>query len=195
MATPGEPIEYTESSRDDQVLVRECLHGSEAAWAVLMDKYKNLIFSIPIKMGMSRDDANDIFQNACLALLSELPGLREPRALASWLIRTTSHLCSRRIHEQFRYVDGAEPEEEIRLSSPMPEQLLLGVEREQIVREAVAELPTSCRQLVELLFYRSPPLNYDEIAATLQLPKGGIGPTRMRCIGRLRRILETKGFC
>ncbi|MFZ3363707.1 MAG: hypothetical protein WA153_09715, partial [Candidatus Acidiferrales bacterium] len=65
----------------DTRLVKECLRGSEAAWSALIDKYKNLIFSIPIKYGFSSDDATDIFQAVCVELLSELPKLRKPKAL------------------------------------------------------------------------------------------------------------------
>ena len=74
----------------DARLVRECIRGDEEAWAALLDKYKNLIFSIPSKQGMSRDAAADVFQRVCLLLLSELPHLRKAEALPMWLIRVTS---------------------------------------------------------------------------------------------------------
>ena len=61
--------------------MRECLDGSEDAWIALLEKYKNLIFSIPIKFGISREDAADIFQSVCVDLLRDLPVLRQPKAL------------------------------------------------------------------------------------------------------------------
>lgn len=184
-----------ESSHQDQVLVQECLRGSEAAWSALIDKYKNLIYSIPIKRGLSADSAADVFQSVCLALVSELPRLREPRALAAWLIQTTSHRSLRWQLDGRRYVDAETEEEKPSDKSPkMPEELLRELEREQLVREAVAELSAECRRLVEVLFYQSPPATYDGAAAALDVPKGSIGPTRMRCLERLRRRLEEKGF-
>lgn len=195
MAAPAQPTRNAESARQDELLVWECLHGNRAAWSALIDKYKNLIFSIPIKRGLSRDEASDIFQSVCLSLVSELPRLREPRALAAWLIQTTSHQCFRRHHESMRYAENMLTKEVSRDEpAAAPEAILIELEREQMVREAVSELSADCQRLVELLFYRMRPLNYDEIADTLRVPKGSIGPTRMRCLERLRKILSNKGF-
>ena len=59
----------------DRRLVSECLQGNDEAWSALIDKYKRLIYSIPVKYGFSPDEATDIFQAVCLELLSELPKL------------------------------------------------------------------------------------------------------------------------
>src|SRR5438094_741301 len=95
----------TESANEDEVLVRECLKGNKLAWSALIEKYKNLIFSIPMKRGFSREDASEIFQSVCLTLLNEISNLREPRALAAWLIRSTSHQCLGLRRKQRRFVD------------------------------------------------------------------------------------------
>src|SRR3978361_436912 len=89
--SPDRPA--TESAPEDEVLVRECLKGNKSAWTALIEKYKGLIFSIPLKRGFSREDADEILQSVCLTLLNEIANLREPRALAAWLIRSTSHQC------------------------------------------------------------------------------------------------------
>ena len=81
-----QPVPVISLWSDDR-LVRDCLNGREAAWAALLEKYKKLIYSIPIKYGCSVDEANDVFQETCLVLLSELPRLREPRALPKWSCR------------------------------------------------------------------------------------------------------------
>jgi DNA-directed RNA polymerase specialized sigma24 family protein len=73
----------------DERLVRECRKGNQVAWSALIEKYKNLIFSIPIKFGLPREDAADIFQAVCVDLLSSLPKLREPKAIAKWLMQTS----------------------------------------------------------------------------------------------------------
>jgi RNA polymerase sigma factor (sigma-70 family) len=180
-------------TRQDHLLVQDCLHGNQEAWSALIDKYKNLIFSIPIKRGFPRDDAADIFQTVCLALVSELPRLREPRALPAWLIQTTSHKCFQWQDKSWR---STKLQEEILSggSPKVPEELLAELQREQIVRDAVAELSTQCRRLVELLFYQVPASSYDDLAASLEIPKGSVGPTRIRCLEKLRRLLEKKGF-
>lgn len=179
---------------EDELLVRQCLRGSEQGWSALIDKYKNLIFSIPIKLGLSREDAAEIFQAVCLALLRDLPELKEPRALPAWLIQLTSHKCVRWKHEQRRYVDANIEEVTLAKTSGLPEQVVEEIEREQIVREALGEVSAECRQLVDLLFYSNPPVPYDEAARTLGLAKGSIGATRMRCLEKLRRSLEKKGI-
>src|SRR5262249_54512728 len=79
----------------DARLVGQCLEGDENAWAALLDRYKRLIYSIPIKYGLSVDDATDIFQDVCVELLAELPRLRESRALPKWLAQVTAHKCAR----------------------------------------------------------------------------------------------------
>ena len=75
----------------DERLVRACLDGNEQAWSALIDKYKNLIYSIPLKYGASPEDAADIFQSVCLELFSELPQAAEDGGLRGWLITVTAH--------------------------------------------------------------------------------------------------------
>ena len=188
-------FEYMEAFREDQYLVRDCLHGKEEAWALLIDRYKKLIFSIPLKLGFSPDDSADIFQGVCVALFEELPRLREPRALPAWLIQTTSRKCFRWKNESRRY--GNTERQQAMLAdeaAKLPAVMLEEIEREQMLRDAVAELPIECKHLIELLFYRAPPLNYDDLATALNMPKGSIGPTRMRCLEKVRRLLMEKGF-
>jgi RNA polymerase sigma factor (sigma-70 family) len=183
-----------QTSRQDHLLVQDCLHGSEEAWSALIHRYKNLIFSIPVKHGFSPEDAADIFQAVCLTLVSELPRLRDPRALPAWLIQTTVHKCSYWKDQNRRHIDTELAPELPDQSAKIPEEFLVELEREQMVRVAVSELPADCQRLVELLFYQVPPPSYEDLAAALEIPKGSIGPTRMRCLERLRGLLEKKGF-
>lgn len=195
MTSPAQVFHSLKESREDELLVEKCLRGCEAAWSKLIDKYKNLIFSIPIKYGFSREDATDIFQAVCLALLRDLPRLQQPRALAAWLIQTTSHRCFRWKQEQQKYAgtDLDEARTPDQAHGP-PEEMMQELEREQIVREAIAGLAPECKRLIELLFYEVPPVSYEAAAAALGLAKGSMGATRMRCLEKLRRSLEKKGF-
>ncbi|MFZ0591091.1 MAG: sigma-70 family RNA polymerase sigma factor [Bryobacteraceae bacterium] len=190
----GKNVPDPSKPSEDELLIRECLRGSENGWSALIDKYKNLIFSIPIKLGLSRDDAAEIFQAVCLALLHDLPELKEPRALPAWLIQLTSHKCLRWKQDQRRYVGTEIQEVTLAETSGLPEQVVEEIEREQIVREALSEVSAECRRLVDLLFYSNPPVPYDEAARALGLAKGSIGATRMRCLEKLRRSLEKKGI-
>jgi DNA-directed RNA polymerase specialized sigma24 family protein len=69
------------------------------------------------------------------------------------------------------------------------DEALLAAERAQVVREAMAHLPAQWQQLLELLM-ADPPISYAEISDQLGLPVGSIGPTRGRCLAKLRVLLE-----
>jgi RNA polymerase sigma factor (sigma-70 family) len=180
----------------DERLVRECCEGNQDAWAALIEKYKNLIFSIPIKFGVSREDAGDIFQTVCMELLAGLPQLREPKALPKWLMQTSYHQCLRWKKLRLELTDDTEGHESEQQPSleELPEEILLQVQREQIVRDAISTLPKRCNQMVAMLFFEDPPRPYDEVAKELHLATGSIGFTRGRCLKKLRQLLEEKGF-
>src|SRR5205807_8618264 len=95
---------------NDTRLVKACLAGDEDAWASLIDKYKALIYSIPVKYGLSRQEAADVFQATCTELLVRLPELREPRALPKWLMQVAHHE-SYRWKRQSRRVVSSDGEE------------------------------------------------------------------------------------
>lgn len=179
----------------DTRLVKECLAGNEEAWSLLIDKYKALIYSIPVKYGLPPQEAADVFQATCTELLVRLPELREPRALPKWLMQVAHHESYRWKRQGQRLVsrDGDQdlPEPDI---PPIAENLVQQTQEEQILREAMASLTPQCRRLVELLFFEIPARPYTEVAKELGLAVGSIGFTRQRCIDRLRRLLEDSGF-
>ena len=179
----------------DDRLVAECLKGDQQAWAALVDKYKNLIFSIPIKLSLY-DDAADILQAVCLDLLTDLPRLREPRALPKWLMQTCYHKCLQSRRRAERHVPLAEEEGETPENSPstLPDDLLVQLEKEQMVRDAVAELSPRCEQMIRMLFFETPARPYEEVAKELGLATGSIGFIRGRCLGKLKQLLENMGF-
>ena len=196
MSAVTQAFDAFSDSHEDEILVRECLNGNNQAWSALIDKYKKLIYSIPIKHGFSTDDAGEIFQTVCLTLLHELPQLREPRALAAWLIRTTAHKCKSYRRDQKLYADDP-IDENSNLNvqtDQLPENLLQELEREQILREAMEEQQPECQQLIHLLFFQNPPLRYDEAAQALGMAKGSVGATRIRCLEKLRRSLARRGL-
>jgi RNA polymerase sigma factor (sigma-70 family) len=180
----------------DARLVKECLRGNENAWSLLIDKYKALIYSIPVKYGLPPHEASEVFQSTCVELLTRLPDLREPRALPKWLMQVAHHECYRWKRQQQRLVsrdgDAELPEPEV---PPIAEALMQQVQEEQFLREAIASLSPQCRRLVELLFFESPARPYTEIAREMGLAVGSIGFTRQKCVERLRRKLDELGFC
>jgi RNA polymerase sigma factor (sigma-70 family) len=194
---PAEPHLVAEVSWPDRRLVEECLRGNECAWAALVDKYKNLIYSIPIRWGFSQDDATDIFQTVAAQLLSELNRLREPDALAAWLIRVTANQCIQLRKQQSRTEALWQNDPALPAAiqpSETPESLLEMARREQILRQVVLCASPRCRQLIEMLFFENPARSYPDVAASLGIAVGSVGFIRRRCLDQLRMSLEKAGF-
>jgi RNA polymerase sigma factor (sigma-70 family) len=198
----GRQKERPDSSRDhssDERLIGRCLKGDQEAWSALIDRYKNLIYSIPMKLGMHQD-AGDIFQSVCVDLLSELPRLREHRALPKWLMQTCYHKCLHYQRAADRLVElapeGADSDAALPASSAddLPGHMLVQLEQEQILRDAISELPEKCERMVRLLFFEFPPRPYENIAEELGMATGSIGAIRGRCLAYLRKHLEKRGF-
>ncbi len=183
-----------EPETSDERLIQQCLKGDQEAWSALIDKYKNLIYSVPIKYGMYQD-AGDIFQAVCVDLLQELPKIREYRALPKWLMQTCYHKCLRHQQAAKREVElePAAAEQHAALDS-LPEEMLAQLSEEQTLRGVVAEMPNRCRQMIHMLFFEIPARPYEEIAKALGLATGSIGFIRGRCLSQLRKRLEKIAF-
>lgn len=185
-----------EAARDDKRLVEECRQGNGAAWNALIDKYKNLIYSIPIKLGL-HDEAGDIFQSVCLDLLNQIHQIREPRALAKWIMQAAYHRCLRQKAQAARIAHGDEADEAVQSGvavESLADDLLLQLEREQAVRQAVGSLSERCQELVRLLFFTDSPSPYADIAAQLGLATGSVGFIRGRCLAALKKSLQKAGL-
>lgn len=180
---------------DDVRLVKACLAGREEAWSCLIEKYKALIYSIPVKYGLSKDDASDVFQATCVELLARLQDLRKPRALPRWLMQVAHHESYRLKRSQQRMISR---DAELGLPEPetpaIAESIVQLTQQEQMLREAMSLLTPQCRRLVELLFFETPARPYAEVARELGLARGSIGFTREKCIERLRRQLNKDSF-
>jgi RNA polymerase sigma factor (sigma-70 family) len=195
MTTTTTGVALDRKPRSDRELVAACLDGQEQAWAELIERYKRLIFSVPIKSGLTRDEAADIFQAVCLDLVVELPRLRDPQALASWLIQNALHKTGKWKRRQQRFVadDPAAVARDVGTSDPTPDAVLREIEEEQALRTAVASLAPRCRRMIEMLFFESPARPYRDVAAQLGLAPGSIGFIRNRCLRRLRIALRESG--
>jgi RNA polymerase sigma factor (sigma-70 family) len=181
------------SARTDEQLIKGCLDGDPDAWSALIDKYKNLIYSVPIRLGIYQD-AGDIFQAVCVNLLSNLPQLREHRALPKWLMQTCYHECLRCQRANGRHTELSPAEAENLQDTVVPEDILVQAEEEQVLRDTIREMPTRCERMIRMLFFESPARSYAEIARELGLATGSIGFIRGRCLARLREHLEMKGL-
>lgn len=195
MSVPKKHVPQTEWS--DERLVRACLDGDDEAWRALIDKYRNLIYSIPIKYRASPEDAADIFQSVCLELFAHLSQLRKTGALRGWLITVTTHQSfhwKRKHLKRMGREEAGLDAESLGSELPAPADVSEEVEREQMVRDATALLSPRCREMIRLLFYTEPPLPYKEVARRLGLATGSVGFIRGRCLNRLQKTLREMGF-
>lgn len=184
-----------DAESSDQELVQLCLAGDQRGWALLIGRYKNLIYSFPRRYGAGAADAADVFQMVCAELFRALPQLRNHQSLRAWIMTVASHQA---YHWKRRYVQRVRVEgEDCELASDpaavAPSEVLEQSERDRVVREAIAQLPQRCREIVRMLFYQDPPVPYTSVAGQLGLAIGSIGLTRSRCLKRLEKMLEVAG--
>ena len=182
----------------DLQLVLDCRRGDQLAWEKLIQRYERLIYTIPLRAGLDEDQAAEIFQDVFTTLFEKLNDIEEPERLQAWLVTTARRKTWRFISKAGRLrtldVSGSQTIDEIEVvvrdETPLPDEQLLMLEEQHRIRLAVSLLDERCRTLVEMLFYRSEPLSYQEIAAALEIPEGSVGPTRARCLGKLLRLLQ-----
>lgn len=179
----------------DEELVRECLEGSEAAWVCLIEKYKNLVYSIPARYQLPSEDAADIFQYVWTELYRDLSRLDRVGGLRKWLITTAARNSLLHKKRRFRVLNASEMiDPELPDLTPNVAALQVEVEREQRIRDAVHTLPPRCKKLVDMLFFEQPARPYSEIARELGLAEGSIGFIRGRCLKKLRLQLQEFGL-
>ena len=192
---PSSSLFFQNGSAEDKRLVEECLNGDECAWNQLVDKYKKLICSIPVKYGFSREDSADIFQNVCVTLFTNLSKVKKVESLRSWLVTVATHKCFYLMKHRKPDVELDALEREVAEAlAPTPPMMLHEIEEEQKVRDAVRRLTPRCAELVKMLFFEQPPLAYADVAKKLGLATGSIGFIRGRCLERLQKILLELGL-
>jgi RNA polymerase sigma factor (sigma-70 family) len=176
-------------------LVRRAARGDRAAWEGLVEQYSRLIWSITVEFKLRESDAADVVQTTWLRLLEHIDRIQYPDRVGSWLAATARNECLRSLAARKRVVLGHDDAEldhaAAAVAVPMPEvdERLLADERDQVVRDALSRLPDRWQLLLEMLM-ADPPVSYTEISDQLGLPVGSIGPTRGRCLDRLRVLLQ-----
>jgi RNA polymerase sigma factor (sigma-70 family) len=186
------PPAYPTAPEDDSVLtdlVARARRGDRQAWNALVKRYTPLVTSICRRHRLGPADAEDVSQSVWLRLVAQLDKLREPAALPGWLATTTRRECGRVAHavSGSRAVTCALDDQDIADDrAEGADDQLLAAERRAALREALAHLPLVYQQLVAELT-ADPPTPYAEMSVRLGIPVGSIGPTRSRCLDKIRR--------
>ncbi len=172
--------------------VRRAAKGDRAAWDELVVAFGRMVWSIAIAHRLNQADAGEVSQTTWLRLVEHIDRIDQPERLGGWLATTARRESLRLLRLRGREVPT---DDESRLdhdsTAPSPETTALERDRARQVRAAFAALPEKCRVLLHLVVVIRPP--YAEVAAALDMPVGSIGPTRARCLERLRRLLDGGG--
>lgn len=179
----------------DTELIALCLKADGLAWETLITRYRRLIYSVPVRFGFEPADASDVFQAVCLKLLEHLHEVKDETRISGWLVTTTTRQC---LHVRTLKTRETATDDSKLMEQPDPthnlEELRILTEQEQLVRDAVDEMPRRCRSLIGRLYFDNRSPSYDEISAELGIPVPSIGPTRARCLEKLRTILRRHGI-
>jgi len=181
--------------RTDEELVMACRKGDESAWEAIILKYQNLLFSIPRRAGLGRDLASDVLQEVFTTLYIKLDHLEKPEFLRAWLITTTKHktihLITRETRGRPKSIDEDENHAAFQIADgkPLADEVLVKLEREMQIENAFTEIDDRCRRLLMMLYLDSDKVPYSEVAETLAIPIGSIGPTRARCLQKLLKFI------
>jgi RNA polymerase sigma factor (sigma-70 family) len=172
-------------------LVRCAAGGDRQAWERLVDQFARLIWSITGEFRLAESDAADVAQTTWLRLLEHIDRIEYPDRVGSWLAATARNECLRSVAARKRVVLGHDDTDldNAVAQDPDIDARLLADERAQVVHDAMSSLPGRWQRLLELLM-ADPPASYAEISDQLGLPIGSIGPTRGRCLARLRVVLQ-----
>jgi len=166
--------------------VAAAVSGNRAAWNRLVERFSPLVTSVIRRFRLTESDADDVRQNTWLRLVEHLEGIREPRALPGWITTTTRNEALRTLSAR-RRVETVDPQIDNRLDTINNEDVatnLLLAERRQAVLAGLAELRSEHRKL--LLLVSDPEISYRQISRRLGMPTGSIGPTRARCLQKLK---------
>ena len=187
------------ADEDDAALVLRCRRGEGAAWAALVHRYQRLVYAIVRRFGLDEHTAADVFQTVFARLVEHLPRIIDPQRLQAWIVTTAKRevlLALRRGQRTMsitRDEDAGDETAEFDIAddAQLPEDALADLQQQDLVRRALDRMDTRCRELLLMLFRDDgDKLPYDEVARRLGVAVGSIGPTRARCLGKLRGLVE-----
>jgi RNA polymerase sigma factor (sigma-70 family) len=164
-------------------------NGDRAALHELVRELNPLLWHVARSQGLGTEDAADVVQTTWLELLRRLDEIRSPQALTGYLVtaarREAWHVRSR---SRRQVPDGAVALESAVDPGPAPHERLVSDERDQALRRHLQQLPERCRELLRILAQADRP-DYAVVAEAMGMPRGSIGPTRGRCLAKLRELL------
>lgn len=177
-------------------LVSAAADGDQHAWDAIVSRFQGLVWATVRSYRLDDAESADVVQTSWLRLVENLGKLREPERLGGWLATTARRECLRVLRNAGRSVpvdddavfDRASPD-----ASPGLDAELLRDERDTGLWRAFGRISDRCQRLLRVLS-ADPPPSYEDISDTFEMPIGSIGPTRQRCLDRLRVELVAEGI-
>jgi RNA polymerase sigma factor (sigma-70 family) len=175
----------------DAELAGLCVAGDERAWEVLVRRYRRLVYAVPNRAGLREDQVEDVFHQTFAKLAERIGSIRDLERIRAWIVTTARRLtidCIR-ARQASRIVD-MEDEAMQQLPDDVDDapEALVKLEKQHMIRQAMLRVGERCRRLLSALFYDAgdEPPSYEGISEELGMPIGSIGPTRARCLKKLR---------
>lgn len=181
--------------------MQRCLEHADQAWDEMLRRYSNLIYSTILKVGLPPEEQEEAFQATVVAIYRQLPRLRQPERLLSWIIGIAWRQAVNRIRSRSRETRLEEVTDPIMAhaidrpaAGPLPDEERLALARSQQLLEALEQLSERCQRLLGYLFFEDPAPDYQEISRREKIPIGSLGPTRARCLDKLRKLFQDRGW-
>jgi RNA polymerase sigma factor (sigma-70 family) len=162
-------------------------------WSELVHLLEPLVYAVARKTGLSPAECEDCAQDVWLSLLRTRHTIKEPDRIPAWLSRAVSRRAVRIAKARGKDLPSDSAEERAAIGE-LPDDVLVRLETAAILRLAMGALPPHCRRLLDALYFSPEEKKYSDIARDLGLPANSLGPTRSRCLNKLRSILEGIGF-
>ncbi|MEV4149396.1 sigma-70 family RNA polymerase sigma factor [Amycolatopsis sp. NPDC049691] len=173
--------------------MRAARDGDRRAMDRLVAELTPLVWHVARANGLDRSVAEDVVQTVWLALFSQLGKLRDPKALAAWLITTTRREATHPFGRRIQPVPlSDEVAEAMPSTQPAPEDEAVRADRDRRVWRAFVRLPQRCQELLRLTVLAGR-AEYQLVAEALRMPRGSVGPTRGRCLDQMRDLLASEG--
>jgi RNA polymerase sigma factor (sigma-70 family) len=190
---PEDPLQHA--------LIARCLANEEGAWEEFLHLYRRLIYATILKVGLPIEEQEEAFQETIAGIYRQLGRLRQQDRLIPWIVGIAWRQSVNRIRSRVRgsrmvELDEATLPESVGPPNPdrPPDEARAGLEQAQQAREALESLPDRCRRLLGYFFYEDPPPDYSEISRREGVPIGSLGPTRARCLEKMRAYFEKRGW-
>ncbi len=171
------------------------MDGDHDAWALIVAQFEGLVWATVRSFRLDHAATADVVQTTWLRLVENLGRLHDPERLGGWLATTARRECMAGLRYAGRTVPVDDEATFDRHLPSAPAEIdadLLAGERDTALWRAFGRLPDRCQRLLRILVAEPPP-SYEDVSEAFDMPIGSIGPTRQRCLERLRTELAVEG--